>query len=168
MPFGYGMVDHCAFILDIPIELLVGIELRKIVCPASQRLNSRLQGCSKAYIDSLEGNFTRHRLLKWLHEAHTGGYSAKETAWKVIIIDKEGKAYMRRTEKICRKIKCCCNPFLPEASIWISHVQVSFGRGASKSTTQGGIFDLLLYVTFDCAGIAAFQKHHCNAHVQVR
>ena len=32
----------------------------------------------------------------------------------------------------------------------------TFGRGASKSTTQGGIFDLNMYVTFDCAGIAAF------------
>ncbi len=43
---------------------------------------------------------------------------------------------------------------------------VSVGWGASKSTTQGGIFDLLLYVTFDCAGIAAFRKHRWNAHVQ--
>ncbi len=33
---------------------------------------------------------------------------------------------------------------------------VSFGRGASKSTTQGGIFDLIMYITFDCAEIAAF------------
>ncbi len=33
---------------------------------------------------------------------------------------------------------------------------LSFGRGASKSTTQGGIFDLNMYITFDCAGIAAF------------
>ncbi len=31
----------------------------------------------------------------------------------------------------------------------------AFGRGAAKSTTQGGIFDLLLYVTFDCAGSRA-------------
>ncbi len=43
---------------------------------------------------------------------------------------------------------------------------VLFGWGASKSTTQGGIFDLLLYVTFDCAGFAAFRKHRWNAHVQ--
>jgi len=33
---------------------------------------------------------------------------------------------------------------------------ISFGRGASKSTTQGGIFDLNMYITFDCAEIAAF------------
>ena len=35
-------------------------------------------------------------------------------------------------------------------------VLTSFGRGASKSTTQGGIFDLNMYITFDCAEIAAF------------
>jgi hypothetical protein len=42
------------------------------------------------------------------------------------------------------------------------------GGVRQKSTTQGGIFDLLLDVTFDCAGIAAFQKHRWNAHVQAR
>jgi hypothetical protein len=126
MPFGYGVGDHHALILDIPIELLVGIDLVKIVHPASQRLNSRLPGCSKAYIDSLEVNITGHRLFEQLHQAHTGGYLAEKMARKVIIINKEGKAYMHRAEKICRKIKCCCIPFLPEASIWIRCVQVYY------------------------------------------
>jgi hypothetical protein len=31
---------------------------------------------------------------------------------------------MRRAEKICRKIKCCRIPLLPEAVIWIQRVQV--------------------------------------------
>jgi hypothetical protein len=46
----------------------------------------------------------------------------------------------------------------PRAQLAIYELQyvLSFGRGASKSTTQGGIFDLYMYVTFDCAGIAAF------------
>jgi hypothetical protein len=111
--------ETIAHILDIPIELLVGINPVKIVQLASQLLNSRLPGCSKAYIASLEGNITHHCLLEQLHEAHTGGYLAAETARRVIIIDEEGKAYMRQTEKICRKVKCCCIPFSPEASIWI-------------------------------------------------
>jgi hypothetical protein len=126
MPFGYGVGDHSAFILDIPIKLLVGINPVKIVRPASRWLNSRLPGCSKVYIDSLEGNITRQRLHKRLHKAHTGGYSAEEMAQKVIIINEEGKAYMRRAEKICRKIKCCCIPFLLEASIWICRIQVYY------------------------------------------
>jgi hypothetical protein len=119
MPFGYGVGDHHAFILDIPIESLVGINPVKIVRPASRQINSRLPGCSEAYIDSLEGNITRHWLLKLLCDAHTGGYSAEETAQRVIIIDKKGKACMRQAEKICRKIKFCRIPFSPEALIWI-------------------------------------------------
>ncbi len=51
MPFGYGAGDHCPFILDVPIELLVGINPVKIVRPASRRVNSRLPGCSEVYIN---------------------------------------------------------------------------------------------------------------------
>jgi hypothetical protein len=81
--------------------------LVKIVCPAGRRLNSRLPSCSKVYIDSLELNIIRHRLLKRLHKTHTGAYSNLEWAWRVIMIDEEGKTYMQHAEKICRKIKCC-------------------------------------------------------------
>jgi hypothetical protein len=107
MPFGYRVSDHWAFIIDIPIESLLGINPVKIVCPAGRRLNSRLPGCSKVYIDSLESNIIRHRLLERLHEAHTGTYSNSERARRVIMINKEGKTYMQHTEKICCKIKCC-------------------------------------------------------------
>ena len=33
---------------------------------------------------------------------------------------------MRHAEKICCKIKSCCIPFSPEASIWIRQVQVYY------------------------------------------
>ena len=124
MPFGYGVGDHRAFILDIPLESLVGINPVRIVRPASRRLNSRIPGCGKAYIQSLESNIIQHRLIERLHEAHTGDYTAEERAKRVIIIDEEGKAYMRHAEKICRKIKSCRIPFLPEAALWIRRVQV--------------------------------------------
>ncbi len=124
MPFGYGVGNHRAYIVDIPIKLLVGINPVKIVCPAGRRLNSILPGCSKVYINSLESNIIRHRLLKRLHEAHTGAYSNLERARRVIMINEEGKTYMRHAEKICRKIKCCRIPISPEATIWIRRVQV--------------------------------------------
>jgi hypothetical protein len=126
MPFGYGIGDHHTFILDIPIKSLVGINPVKIVRLAGRRLNSQLLGCSQLYINSLEKNITRHRLLKQLFEAHTGNYSNEERAQRVIMINKEGKAYMWRAEKICRKIKCCRIPFSPEAAIWIHQVQVYY------------------------------------------
>jgi hypothetical protein len=103
MPFSYGIGNHRAFILDIPIESLVGVDPVKIVHPANRRLNSKLPGCSQSYIDSLEGNIGRHCLLERLFNAHTGNHSVEERAQRVININKEGKAYMRRAEKICRK-----------------------------------------------------------------
>jgi hypothetical protein len=111
MPFGYGIGNHCAFILDIPINPV------KIVQPAGRCLNCCHLGCSKAYIDSLKSNIVRHWLLEKLHELHTRVYSDTERAQQVIIIDKEGKAYMQQAEKIFRKIKCCHIPFSPEAAI---------------------------------------------------
>jgi hypothetical protein len=60
MPFGYGVGDHHVFIVDIPLFLLVGINPVKIVQPAGRSSNSRLPGCSKAYIDSLKYNIIKH------------------------------------------------------------------------------------------------------------
>ncbi len=124
MLFGYGIGDHRAFILNIPIESLIGEDPVKIARPAGRRLNSRIPGCSNAYIESLEENIRRHQLLERLHDTHMGGYLDDERARRVMIIDEEGKAYMRHAEKICRKIKCCRIPFSPEAAIWIQRVQV--------------------------------------------
>jgi hypothetical protein len=117
MPFRYGVGNHRAFILDVPLESLIGVDPVKIVRPVGRQLNSRLPGCSKTYIYSLESNIVRHCLLEQLFDAHTGTYSVKEQAQKITIIDEEGKAYMRQVAKICRKIKSCHIPFSPEAAI---------------------------------------------------
>ena len=124
MPFGYGVGDHRAFILDIPLESLIGINPVRIVRPVGCQLNSRLAGCCTAYIESFEKNITRHQLLKRLYDAHTGTFDNETRAKKIIAIDEEGKTYMKKAEKICRKIKCCRIPFSPEAAIWIRRVQI--------------------------------------------
>jgi hypothetical protein len=72
MPFGFGVGDHRAFILDIPLELLVGVNPVKIVRPVSHCLNSQLPKCGKAYVENLEVNISCHCLLKRLYNAHTG------------------------------------------------------------------------------------------------
>ncbi len=114
MPFSYGISNHCAFILDIPIESLVGVNPVKIICPAVRCLNSKLPRCSQSYIESLEENIKHHCLLTCLYDTRTGNYSI-DRARRVTIIDDEGKTYMLCAEKIYRKIKCCHIPFSPEA-----------------------------------------------------
>jgi hypothetical protein len=96
IPFGYGIGNHQAFILNIPIKALVGVDLVKIVHSASRQLNSKLPGCSQLYIHRLEGNIRRHCLLEQLFNTHTGNYSVEERVQQVININKEGKAYMWR------------------------------------------------------------------------
>ncbi len=117
MPFGYGVGDHRSFILDLTLESVVGENPTKIVRPVSRKLNSKLPKCGEEYIQSLESNIIRHRLLERLHEAHTGNYTPEDRASKVMKIDKEGKEYMRHAKKTCQKIKTCKIPFSPEASI---------------------------------------------------
>ena len=124
MPFGFGIGNHRAFILDLPVEALVGESPVRIIRPAGQRLNSRVPGCSETYIKSLECNIKNHRLIERLHDAHTRLHSSSKWARKVIMIDEEGKAYMRHAEKVCRKLKCCRIAFSPEAALWIRRVQV--------------------------------------------
>jgi hypothetical protein len=194
MPFGYGVGDHRAFILDIPLESLVGTHPVRIVRPASRRLNSRIPGCGKAYIQSLENNIIRHHLIERLHEAHTGDYTAAERAKRVTIIDEEGKAYMRHAEKICRKIKSCRIPFSPEAALWIRRVQVYYSllryhRGRVKnrgnlkraarrcniphplSLTIAEIYDRLKECKRECAFYEEhgkrFRQKHLNARLQL-
>ena len=104
MPFGYGVGDHHTFDLDILLESMIGKDPVKIVRPVGRRLNSKLPGCCKSYTDSLKSNIARHHLLEHLYNAHTGKYSNEERARKITLIDEEGKTYMRRAEKNCRKI----------------------------------------------------------------
>ena len=131
MPFGYVVGDHRAFVLDIPSESMIGIDPVKIVRPVGRQLNSKLPGCCKAYTDSLESNIAWHRLLERLYDAHTGTYSNAERAQKIIMIDEEGKAYMRRAEKNCQKIKCCRIAFSPRRQS---------GLGGYKYITQSSVF----------------------------
>jgi hypothetical protein len=126
MPFGYGVGDHRAFILDLLLESLVGENPTKIVRPVSRKLNSKLPKCGEEYIQSLESNIIRHHLLERLHKAHTGNHTPEDRASKVMKIDKEGKEYMRHAEKTCQKIMTCKIPFSPEVSIWIRQAQVYY------------------------------------------
>jgi hypothetical protein len=126
MPFGYGIGDHRMFVLDITMESLVGKTPTKVVRPASRWLNSRVPGCSGAYNKSLEHNIVQHRLLERLNETHRSDADASEKAARINKIDSEGRDYMRHAEKVCRKIKNCRIPYLPEAAIWIRQAQVYY------------------------------------------
>ncbi len=82
MPFDYGVCDHQAFIVDIPLESLVRENSIKIVRPAGHKLNSQLPWHGNEYIKSLDKNIIQHHLLEGLHKAHTGDFTLEERARK--------------------------------------------------------------------------------------
>ncbi len=114
------------FILDVTLESLIGKTPSKIVCPALQRLNSKVSHCSDTYIKALEDNIVWHHMIEKLYEVHVGNRTHEEKQCRVCLIDKAGKDYTKHAEKVCRKIKCCRIPCSPKASIWIRRAQVYY------------------------------------------
>jgi hypothetical protein len=126
MPFGYGVGNHRMFVLEVTLESLIGKTPTKIVRPALQRLNSKVPHISDAYTKALEDNRVWHCLIKKLYELPTSNWTHEEKQRRVCLIDKVGKEYMKLTEKVCNKIKCCWIPYSLEASIWIRCAQVYY------------------------------------------
>jgi hypothetical protein len=46
MPVGYGVGDHCLFVVNFLAASMIGICPPKIVCPALCRLNTKIPGCA--------------------------------------------------------------------------------------------------------------------------
>jgi hypothetical protein len=124
MPVGFGVGDHCLFVIDFATTTLVGSATSTIVRPALCRLNTKIHNCAERYNNHLRRNILRHRLLERLVTAATSNDSQSDIAQKLNKLDQEGEAYMKHAEKKCRRLKSGRIPFSPEASLWIRQTQV--------------------------------------------
>jgi hypothetical protein len=103
MPFKNGVGDHRMFVLDVTLESLIGKTPSKIVCPALQRLNSKVSHCSDTYIKSLEDNIVRHHMIEKLYEVHVGNWMHEEKQHRVCLIDQAGKEYTKHAKRVAGK-----------------------------------------------------------------
>ena len=124
MPAGYGIGDHRMFIMDIHTSSMVGDGLPRERRAASRRLNTRLPHVDKKYIENLESNLKRHRLIEKLGEAHTTGTSREDMQGKVTKVDKDSLQFMKHAAKKCRKLKNGRICFSSESVIWTKREQV--------------------------------------------
>ena len=124
MPVGFGVGDHRLFVVDFSTVSLLGHAPTKIVRPATRRLNSKLGQAARKYIDSLEGNIKRHRLIERAGAAHENSATDDEAERKLQALDIERKNYMMCAERKCRRIKAGRIPYSPEAVEWILKKQV--------------------------------------------
>jgi hypothetical protein len=91
---------------------------------ASRQLNTRLPHVVKKYVDNLEPNLTRHRLIDKLGEAHMEGRSKEDVQSKITIVDNTSMQFMKHAAKKCRRLKSGRICFSPESVIWIKREQI--------------------------------------------
>jgi hypothetical protein len=116
MPVGYGIGDHCLFVVDFVTTLLVGTGcVQKIIQPALCCLNTRIEGCAQRYNKALKRNILRHCLLERMVNAGSSNKSKEVTSKQLNKLDKEGEEYMKHAEKKCWRLKSGRIPFSPEA-----------------------------------------------------
>ena len=66
MPVGYGVGDHCLFIIDFLKSCLVGTSPPSIVRSAARRLNSRILAAVEDYSGRFEHLVLEHKLIEHL------------------------------------------------------------------------------------------------------
>ncbi len=92
MPVGYRVGDHCLFVVDFVMALLVGTGCsQQIVRPALCCLNTRIAGCALWYNKALQRNILRHCLLKRMVAVATSNQPKAEIAKALNKLDKEGE-----------------------------------------------------------------------------
>ncbi len=63
MPMGYGVGDHCLFVIDFLTSSMVGTTPKKIVQAGARRLNTNIPVAAEAYAVRLEKLAVNHRII---------------------------------------------------------------------------------------------------------
>ena len=112
LPFFFGVGDHRAIILDIPIHSLLGGDIHKIARPTARRLVCSSPEVREKYNEILELYCIQHRIQNKLYSLFPPTYPPSSTAANTMeVIDRvlgEGMSY---AEKKCRKIRAGAVPF---------------------------------------------------------
>jgi hypothetical protein len=124
MPAGYGIGNHCLFVINFSEANMIGISCQKVARPTSRGLNTKIPRVAAAYARILEGKVLRHQLIERMGAAHWKSKSRALARRRLNMLDKELGQYMHYAEKKCCKIKSGWIPFSPEASLWIHWTQV--------------------------------------------
>jgi hypothetical protein len=120
MPAGFGVGDHCMFVINFQELSMVGLALFQVQRYSSWHLNTKvLSGVMQKYINRLEENIFRHHLIEKLGVLHHRHAKRKAFQCKLNKLDKQSRNLMLNAEKKCRRIKSGQILFLPEAALWI-------------------------------------------------
>ena len=104
LPFFFGVGDHRAIIVDIPIHSLLGGDIHTIARPSSRRLVCSDPEVKKKYNETLELYCSQHRIQQKIYSLFPPTYPpSQHTAHIMETIDRAMSEGMSHAEKKCRK-----------------------------------------------------------------
>ena len=121
MPAGYGVGDHCLFVIDFLTSSLVNLAPPHVICAQARHLNTNIPRAADKCVDKFKQNILQHNIIPHLHAAHESSSVKAIVKKHVDKIDEETKHYMTNAEKKCRKTKSGRIPFSPDSAVWIHH-----------------------------------------------
>jgi hypothetical protein len=125
MPAGFGVGDHRLFVVNFQEASLIGDVPHRIKRFSSRPLNTKVSsGAIQQYLQQLETNLERHRLIERLGRLNTTCKLKQAFRRGLNNLDKLSKDLMLNAERKCHRIKSGRIPFLPEAALWICRTQV--------------------------------------------
>jgi hypothetical protein len=106
MPAEYGVGDHRMFIIDFQESSIVGTTPFRLQRYSTRRLNTKVSsGATKKYVDRLEANIKKHRLLEKFDKLQDCRHSTRKLTQRALNkIDKQSRDLMLNAEKKCSRI----------------------------------------------------------------
>jgi hypothetical protein len=124
MPVGYGIGDHCLFVINFSVQDIIRQCPPHVVRATSHCLNTRLPRVAAKYVRILEAKVIEHQLIEQVGKVHKSSRSRPKVTKHINKIDREIGDYMHYVEKKCLRIKSGRIPFSPKASLWIKQTQI--------------------------------------------
>ena len=90
MPSGYGVGDHCLFVLEFLTSSLIVQTPLQIIRSSERGLNTKIPSTKDSYTNVLENLVVSHCLMERMVGAHNASSSIVLVKDKIDIIDQEG------------------------------------------------------------------------------
>ena len=139
LPFYFGIGDHRAIAVDIPISIITGVKRIKVQIPSMRRLNTSRYECTIKYIQILTSYLTKHKVKRKIEDwvkNNKLGLVEKESLDSIDRVITEG---MIHAEKKCRKLHTGMIAYSPEVSkrgkvlsLWRLYMRYLNGARISK------------------------------------
>ena len=120
LPFWYGIGDHRAVVIDIPMQSLIGEQLLRVARPPARRLQCKQESSRKLYERTLLQLFQEHRIPEKTAALYSQAHYPPPPTFEAeaASLDRNRRQLMLHAEKVCRK-RCMGEvDFSPGVIVW--------------------------------------------------